>query len=99
MLRSSIACWIACGGRVVCPAVATFPPGAPSGATGSSRPRPPRSEEHTSELQSLMRNPYAVFGLQKKIIHAKCEDKLATIVHAEADRMCRRQALCDLHYR
>src|SRR3546814_5225229 len=25
-----------------------------------------RSEEHTSELQSLMRNPYAVFGLQKK---------------------------------
>src|SRR3546814_3664295 len=25
-----------------------------------------RSEEHTSELQSLMRNSYAVFGLQKK---------------------------------
>src|SRR3546814_7456649 len=25
-----------------------------------------RSEEHTSELQSLMRNPYAVFGWQKK---------------------------------
>src|SRR3546814_8674214 len=25
-----------------------------------------RSEEHTSELQSLMRNPYAVFGLKKK---------------------------------
>src|SRR3546814_7614427 len=25
-----------------------------------------RSEEHTSELQSLMRNPYAVFCLQKK---------------------------------
>src|SRR3546814_3433645 len=24
---------------------------------------PPRSEEHTSELQSLMRIPYAVFGL------------------------------------
>src|SRR3546814_3251033 len=25
-----------------------------------------RSEEHTSELQSLMRNSYAVFSLQKK---------------------------------
>src|SRR3546814_1385965 len=26
----------------------------------------PRSEEHTSELQSLMRSPYAVFCLKKK---------------------------------
>src|SRR3546814_3787130 len=26
----------------------------------------PRSEEHTSELQSLMRNSYAVFRLKKK---------------------------------
>src|SRR3546814_3713935 len=29
-------------------------------------PIPPRSEEHTSELQSLMRTPYAVFCLKKK---------------------------------
>src|SRR3546814_4596762 len=28
--------------------------------------RPIRSEEHTSELQSLMRNSYAVFCLKKK---------------------------------
>src|SRR3546814_7035223 len=28
--------------------------------------RDPRSEEHTSELQSLMRNSYAVFCLKKK---------------------------------
>src|SRR3546814_1832299 len=28
--------------------------------------RQPRSEEHTSELQSLMRNSYAVFCLKKK---------------------------------
>src|SRR3546814_8890478 len=28
--------------------------------------RRPRSEEHTSELQSLMRTSYAVFGLKKK---------------------------------
>src|SRR3546814_3429872 len=32
--------------------------------------RPPRSEEHTTELQSLMRNSYAVFCLyKKKILH------------------------------
>src|SRR3546814_3541248 len=29
-------------------------------------PRPCRSEEHTSELQSLMRSSYAVFCLKKK---------------------------------
>src|SRR3546814_9454997 len=29
-------------------------------------PDPPRSEEHTSELQSLMRIPYAVFCVKKK---------------------------------
>src|SRR3546814_8247524 len=29
----------------------------------------PRSEEHTSELQSLMRNSYAVFCLTKQTIH------------------------------
>src|SRR3546814_4919889 len=28
-----------------------------------------RSEEHTSELQSLMRTSYAVFCLKKKMIH------------------------------
>src|SRR3546814_4541572 len=31
----------------------------------------PRSEEHTSELQSLMRNSYAVFCLKKKKIQTK----------------------------
>src|SRR3546814_9615874 len=30
-----------------------------------------RSEEHTSELQSLMRNSYAVFCLKKKIYNKK----------------------------
>src|SRR3546814_2453974 len=30
-----------------------------------------RSEEHTSELQSLMRNSYAVFCLKKKTTHNK----------------------------
>src|SRR3546814_4871788 len=54
--------------------VASFDPGA--GKTGalcaflkswkSSSFQPPRSEEHTSELQSLMRISYAVFCLKKK---------------------------------
>src|SRR3546814_1427340 len=33
--------------------------------------RNPRSEEHTSELQSLMRIPYAVFCLKKTNKHLK----------------------------
>src|SRR3546814_9048293 len=37
--------------------------------TGMGKPR--RSEEHTSELQSLMRISYAVFRLKKKIQHIK----------------------------
>src|SRR3546814_5207134 len=32
-----------------------------------------RSEEHTSELQSLMRISYAVFCLKKKNIHMQCD--------------------------
>src|SRR3546814_3490843 len=35
-------------------------------AAGSLVPEPARSEEHTSELQSLMRISYAVFCLKKK---------------------------------
>src|SRR3546814_1154858 len=34
--------------------------------TGAGVPVRQRSEEHTSELQSLMRNSYAVFCLKKK---------------------------------
>src|SRR3546814_5735086 len=38
--------------------------------------RPQRSEEHTSELQSLMRNSYAVFCLQKKKLDIDLRDHL-----------------------
>src|SRR3546814_10026374 len=38
----------------------------------------PRSEEHTSELQSLMRISYAVFCLKKKNIKAKYNKSHAT---------------------
>src|SRR3546814_6758189 len=41
-----------------CPATWTF--------CGHARPAQSRSEEHTSELQSLMRISYAVFCLKKK---------------------------------
>src|SRR3546814_5170878 len=34
---------------------------------GGNGPATARSEEHTSELQSLMRNTYAVFCLKKKL--------------------------------
>src|SRR3546814_2722699 len=37
-----------------------------SGHRWVRRPCSPRSEEHTSELQSLMRISYAVFSLKKK---------------------------------
>src|SRR3546814_7153732 len=39
------------------------------GRRRGGRPRSIRSEEHTSELQSLMRHSYAVFCLKKKNKH------------------------------
>src|SRR3546814_5235128 len=49
----------------------------PSRRPSSERPRLPteRSEEHTSELQSLMRISYAVFCLKKKKKHYKTNTK------------------------
>src|SRR3546814_5882029 len=40
--------------------------GRPTERSEDDLPRGCRSEEHTSELQSLMRNSYAVFCLKKK---------------------------------
>src|SRR3546814_8382884 len=40
-------------------------PGAAAGGSAALQPVPARSEEHTSELQSLMRISYAVFCLKK----------------------------------
>src|SRR3546814_1669465 len=44
-------------------------------ATDVERPDVARSEEHTSELQSLMRISYAVFCLKKKKIHTLTDAK------------------------
>src|SRR3546814_6865930 len=43
--------------------------------TTGQRARPCRSEEHTSELQSLMRISYAVFCLKKKTTRNKTHKK------------------------
>src|SRR3546814_4957494 len=42
----------------------------PARGVGSHRYSGKRSEEHTSELQALMRISYAVFSLKKKTYHA-----------------------------
>src|SRR3546814_10310207 len=42
---------------------------------GGQRELAARSEEHTSELQSLMRNSYAVFCLKKKTTHNDIRNK------------------------
>src|SRR3546814_2768679 len=42
------------------------------------RHRAERSEEHPSELQSLMRNSYAVFCLNKKINSTTCDYRAST---------------------
>src|SRR3546814_6596541 len=48
-------------------APARRPPRSRCERRAQARPATARSEEHTSELQSLMRISYAVFCLQKKI--------------------------------
>src|SRR3546814_8240974 len=53
---------------------------------GSNRRPTPicaRSEEHTSELQSLMRISYAVFCLKKKKQHYH----IVAVIHSRADTM------------
>src|SRR3546814_1640356 len=45
----------------------------PDEARGRRRRQLARSEEHTSELQSLMRISYAVFCLKKKTKHNKAK--------------------------
>src|SRR3546814_1252980 len=52
--------------RAMSSSLATSSPAAETRATRMSKARLPRSEEHTSELQSLMRISYAVFCLKKK---------------------------------
>src|SRR3546814_4901118 len=47
-------------------------------SAGRTAPNGDRSEEHTSELQSLMRISYAVFCLKKKTPHTDKQSKNST---------------------
>src|SRR3546814_6093296 len=60
----------------------------------AARKRRVRSEEHTSELQSLMRISYAVFCLKKKkkITYNKLNEKNTTQKHTETYTHKKQQA-------
>src|SRR3546814_3120760 len=51
--------------------------------TGLPASAPQRSEEHTSELQSLMRISYAVFCLKKKILQKNNRKENTTEIHRD----------------
>src|SRR3546814_2665054 len=51
--------------------------------TYETKGRPARSEEHTSELQSLMRISYAVFCLKKKNNDYKRSANIHTTTHIQ----------------
>src|SRR3546814_1752187 len=74
---------LVCRGGLDCPAARPddpVPPGRADLGPGlwawhhSRRAAPARSEEHTSELQSLMRISYAVFCLKKKKQHTSIHE-------------------------
>src|SRR3546814_8136058 len=63
------------------PALAGYPARSLSGARSDSAQ--PRSEEHTSELQSLMRISYAVFCLKKKTKQLNSQTTQITTLYNE----------------
>src|SRR3546814_5956805 len=65
---------------------------------GSIFSRRSRSEEHTSELQSLMRNSYAVFCLKKKKTKKKTKIKKKTTTN-NADKQIQKQKQRTQHKR
>src|SRR3546814_5148998 len=70
-LAASYANYLIVNGAVLVPAYGDRADDEAARIIGTAHPgrevvQVPRSEEHTSELQSLMRNSYAVFCLKKK---------------------------------
>src|SRR3546814_4339825 len=55
-------------------------------------PETPRSEEHTSELQSPMRISYAVFCLKKKIITRQLLTHFIELRHSQ-------KTICNIQYK
>src|SRR3546814_7523413 len=78
-------------GGQACPLAAAAQPDEPerqrAGAAGRGAGGQ-RSEEHTSELQSLMRISYAVFCLKKKIMAPRPHRSHADIRHKENPQRC-----------
>src|SRR3546814_5198868 len=64
-------------------AVGDMPPGRPPAEGRAPVDIVARSEEHTSELQSLMRISYAVFCLKKKNISSKLRKTHTTLHHTQ----------------
>src|SRR3546814_4353868 len=90
------------GSLFACPCHQNSPPAASSNAAiAPPRTRSTRSEEHTSELQSLMRISYAVFCLKKKKItqqrttHRHPQDTINTRSH---DLTTRKRTTHSRHY-
>src|SRR3546814_10351341 len=63
LISAHSACW-----PTTRPQLPSSHPGGDDARNRATRQRQARSEEHTSELQSLMRISYAVFSLKKKNI-------------------------------
>src|SRR3546814_2960509 len=63
------------------------PSGSTTGSAGVDAPSAGRSEEHTSELQSLMRISYAVFCLKKKNKHIDTK-YYTSHVNSDNDHTC-----------
>src|SRR3546814_7909819 len=85
--------------RVASPATTSTTMNTPRTPNAASRlplwraPAPPawlwewRSEEHTSELQSLMRNSYAVFCLKKNKTHTIIQREKERTDHITSDQL------------
>src|SRR3546814_6945389 len=76
-IRTAISAKIECATDRSDPGCESFlgPQGQPDAISYHTRDEiPNRSEEHTSELQSLMRSSYAVFCLKKKTTQMKTPD-------------------------
>src|SRR3546814_7143889 len=67
------------------------PPGKSAAGRAPSHHRGDRSEEHTSELQSLMRISYAVFCLKKKKQETYDNSKIDTYLNTQSPPKQRRK--------
>src|SRR3546814_9402961 len=79
--------------RPCCPRARSAWPMASNGPARSTNSSRSRSEEHTSELQSLMRISYAVFCLKIKI-----DQGLETLPQSSEEHMCELESITGISY-